>query len=229
MMKFIGIFLTLISITFGQTGTKPANPPGKLPPGVPAAPTVVAGREEISGRTYSNPSLGFEITFPEGWIIAGDDLTAEAKKSGIDLSLKAPDDFGAVSRIRLDRSLKNVSMLVAAYRSVSGAANSAVVRVSLENLSPNPQIKDAVDYFDAIRNEYRKMNLPEDFRYSETQAERLGKQQFAFLDLSNKAGKKRLYATVRRGYAILFSLSYSREDDLQAIRRVFAEGNFALK
>jgi hypothetical protein len=215
----------IVSAACAQTETKPKT----LPPGVPAAPHVVAGQEKISGRTYSNPALGFEVTFPEGWVISGDDFETEAKKAGIDLGLKAPENIGQVSRVRMDKSLKNVSMLVTAYRPAVAPSKGAIIRISLENLSPNPQIKDAIDYFDAIRNEYAKMSLPADFRYSETQAEQLGKQQFAFLDLSSSAGKKRLYATVRRGYAVMFSLSYTRDEDLQAMRRMLSIGNFSLK
>ena len=219
----------LVSAACAQSVTQPKTPTPSLPPGVPAAPHVVAGQETISGRIYSNPALGFRITFPEGWVISGDDLETEARKAGIDLGLKAPENVGPVGRVRLDKSLKNVSMLITAYRPPAGASGGAIFRVSLENLSPNPLIKDAIDYFDAIRNEYSRMSLPPGFSYSETQAEQLGKQQFAFLDVSSSAGKKRLYATVRRGYAVLFSLAYTRDEDLQAMRRMLTAGNFALK
>jgi hypothetical protein len=73
------------------------------------------------------------------------------------------------------------------------------------------------------------MKLPSDFKYSETQAEQLGSHQFAFLDASSNAGKKRLYATVRKGYAILFSLSYTKDEDLAVLREVLRNGNFALR
>ncbi len=231
MTRSIYIFLLItvtVSLACSQTAPKPKPPPA-LPPGVPAAPQVVASQDRLSGRTYSNPSLAFSVTFPEGWVISGNDLEAEAKKAGIDLDLKAPEGIGEVSRVRLDKSLKNVSILATAFRAANAPAKGAVIRISLENLSLNPQIKDAVDYFDAIRSEYARMRLPADFKYSETQAEQLGKHQFAFLDLYSTAGKKRLYATVRRGYAVLFTLSYTNDEDLQAMRRMLSEGNFALK
>lgn len=231
-MRYIYVLLLTIatvSAACAQNTTKPKTRATKLPPGVPAAPHVVAAQDGVSGRTYSNRALGFEVTFPDGWVISGDDFETEVKKAGIDLDLKAPENIGQVSRVRLDRSLKNVSILATAYRPAGGAPKGAVARISLENLSPNPHIKDAIDYFDAIRNEYSRMNLAADFKYSETQAEQLGKQQFAFLDLSSNAGKKRLYATVRRGYAVLFTVSYTRDEDLQAMRRMLSTGNFLLK
>jgi hypothetical protein len=103
------------------------------------------------------------------------------------------------------------------------------MRVSAEDLSTVPQVKDAVDYFDLMRKTFQSMKLPADFRYSETQAERLGKKQFAFLDVSSKAGKKRMYSTVRDGHAIMFTLSYLRDEDLQTMRQILADGDFGLK
>jgi len=110
-----------------------------------------------------------------------------------------------------------------------GSADKAIVRISIEDLRPNPQIKDAIDYFDAMRVQFRSLTLPADFEYSETKAEQLGKWQFAYLDSSSKAGKKRLYATVRKGYAILFSLSYTKDEDLETLRQVLKDGDFALR
>lgn len=232
MMRSIGFLLILYSFAIAiaaQTKTAPKTVVAK--PAIPKVVPVKAAADggAVSGRTYTNRSLGFEITFPDTWLIPGDDFETEMRKAGFDLGLKAPANVGAVNRAKLDRALKQVTILVTAYRSLPGSADNAIVRVSLEDLGANPQIKDAVDYFDAMRNQFKAMTLPADFKYSETQAERLGRWQFAFLDSSSKAGKKRLYATVRRGYAILFSLSYSKDEDLQTLREVLRDGNFYLK
>jgi len=200
-----------------STGSKPAS-----------AAKPVSEKGIVNGRTYTDKSLGFSITFPETWSIAGDDFEAEMKKKGYDLSLKAPAQLTPGSKAKLDRALTHVSVLVTAYRSEAGFANNAIMRVSVEDLSSQPQIKDAVDYFDAVRQSYKTMLLPPDFKYSDTQAEKLGKKAFAFLDTSNKAGKKRLYATVRNGKAILFTLSYVSDEDLKAMRDVLSSGDFSL-
>jgi hypothetical protein len=101
--------------------------------------------------------------------------------------------------------------------------------VSAEDLILKPQVRDAVDYFDLMRAMFSTMKLPADFKYSETEAEQLGRHQFAFLDISTNAGKKRMYATVRNRTAIMFTLSYTSDDDLQTLRRVLTVGNFSLK
>jgi hypothetical protein len=234
MMKLPGLFLAataLATAAFAQSGTTkkvgaktPATPVAAKQP---ASATIDKGT--VAGRTYANRSLGFEVTFPDTWLIPGDDFEAEMKKAGFDLSLKAPAAVPIADRAKINRALKQVTVAVTAYRSLPGSDENAIVRISLESLAAIPQIKDAVDYFDAMRNQFKTITLPKDFQYSETQAEQLGSRQFAFLDSSSKAGKKRLYATVRRGYAILFSLSYTREEDLQALRQMLTQGNFNLR
>jgi hypothetical protein len=238
MKKFIWILLISVAaaaIGFGQpVKSRPTNPSASTPPSgeIPAIVPVAEGtslRGLVSGRTYTNKPLGFEVTFPVTWLIPGDDFEEEMKKAGFDLSLSPPPSVTGVDRAKMNEALQQVSIVLTAYRSMPGSADNAIVRISLEDLRTAPQIKDAVDYFDAIRAQFKAMKLPLDFKYSETQAEQLGKHQFGFLDSSSKAGKKRLYATVRGRYAILFSISYNKDEDLQVLRRVLSEGNFALK
>lgn len=235
MKNFSVVIVSIIALcgaAFAQKAAirpkSPAKPASSLPAGVPAA----AGREKdepLAGRTYTNKDFAFEITFPTTWLIPGDDFEAEMKKAGFDLSLSPPSGLSGVDRARMNKALQQVKILLTAYRSMPGSADNAIVRISAEDLSVNPQIRDAVDYFDAMRAQFRSMKLPADFKYSETGAEKLGKQQFGYLDSSSNAGKKRLYATVRSGHAILFSISYSKDEDLQALRRVLSDGNFSLK
>lgn len=209
-----------------KTSSKPAAARTK-----PADKTVIAddAKGSVSGRTYSNRKFGFEITFPDTWLIPGDDFEQFMKSQGFDLTLKAPDSLTASGKAKVNAALKKVTMLVTAFRSMPGTADNAIMRVSAEDLTAQPQIKDAVDYFDAMRSSLKTLKLPLDFHYSDTQAEKLGPMQFAYLDTSSSAGKKRMYATVRKGSAILFTLSYSLPEDLAAMRRVLEEGNFDLK
>ena len=223
------IILLSSALCFSQprsrTTARPAPKP--TPAIVPVKPSVDMGT--VSGRTYTNQTFNFEVTFPDTWLIPDSDFEAYMKKQGFDLSLKAPDSLPPASKTTLNQAIKRVNILLTAYRSMPGTADNAIVRISVEDLSANPQIKDAVDYFDAIRAMYATMKLPADFKYSETQAEKLGTKQFGFLDASSTAGKKRMYATVRDGFAIMFTLSYSDAADLATFRQVLEGGNFNLK
>src|SRR5688572_5444753 len=236
MMRSFGLIavgLVACNIALGQTTAgkkRTAAKPASTKPAAAKQPAPAAiDKGLVSGRTYTNWSLGFEVTFPDTWFIPGDDFEAEMKKAGYDLSLKVPPTVPTADRAKMNRALKHVTIAMTAFRSMPGSTENAIVRVTLESLAANPQIKDAIDYFDAMRNQFKTMTLPKDFKYSETQAEQLGRWQFAFLDSSNSAGKKRLYATVRKGYAVLFSLSYTKDEDLDVFRKVLSEGNFAFK
>ncbi|MFZ1699816.1 MAG: hypothetical protein WBO10_06755 [Pyrinomonadaceae bacterium] len=230
-----GIILILAAAitTAAQTKPKPKATPAKVPAVVPVWPGTTAiakkdiDRGSVSGRTYTHNTLGFEVTFPDTWLIPGDDFEAYMKSQGFDLELKAPDSLPASARAKVNAAVKQVDILLTAYRSMPGSAENAIVRISVEDLSANPQIKDAVDYFDAVRTMYATMRLLADFKYSETQAEKLGAMQFGFLDTSSKAGKKRMYATVRKGVAVMFTISYTRDADLETLRQVLTYGNFS--
>jgi hypothetical protein len=129
-----------------------------IPASVPVQKVIKTGR--VNGNTYTDPVFEFEITFPDIWHIAGDDFEKELKKHGIDLSLKAPDALPISARTKVDRAVKNVEILFTAYRATTGSTEMAIVRASAEDLSGQPQIKDAVDYFDAVRATYESLKLP---------------------------------------------------------------------
>jgi hypothetical protein len=194
----------------------------------PAAKSAV-DKGEIAWKTYTNKTFNFAITLPETWLIPGDDFEEFVKKQGFDLSLEAPKAASEIVQSRLDQAASRVHLLLTAYKMMPGSNENAILRVSVEDLKPLPQIKDAVDYFDLMRETFKAVKLPPDFKYSETQAERLGKMQFGYLDTSNSAGKKRMYATVRNGYAVMFTLTYNNAEDLETMKTVLAKGNFRLQ
>ncbi|MEP7213179.1 MAG: hypothetical protein ABI791_08900 [Acidobacteriota bacterium] len=213
------------------TPTPVPSIPKAAPPIAPQAPAEVpvktaTANNEGSGNVYRNSDYGFQITFPADWRITSDDFGEYARSQGFDLSLKAPDALTDVNKVRINRALKNVTVLLTAFRSVEGVKDAAILRISVEDLTIVPQVRDGVDYFDLMRSQFSTLNLPADFRYSETQAEKLGRKQFAFIDTSTSAGKKRLYATVRGRKAIMFTLSYRTDADLQSMRQILAAGDF---
>jgi hypothetical protein len=209
----VGLLLT--SSSFAQTKAKVT----KFPAGVPVKETgveVTGGR--VEERTYSNKKFGFEITVPQNWFIGAADFEKVLKSNGHDISVD----------LATSKASRSIDILMTAFRS-EASNGGAILRVTSEDLKLNPQIRDAVDYFDAITAAYASAKLPPDFVYSSTKAEKLGAKQFAYLDTSSNAGKKRMYATVKNGFAVMFTLSYTSDDDLQTLRRILETGNFALK
>ena len=221
------LFVFFFSCFAVDAQTKPKVKPRPKVAKTVANPVIDEGK--VVGRTYSNATFGFEVTFPDTWLIPDKDFEAFMKSQGFDLSLNAPDSLPPASKAAVNQAIKRVNVLLTAYRSMPGSTDNAIVRISVEDLSLNPQIKDAVDYFDAIRAMYAKMKLPKDFTYSATQAEKLGNTQFGFIDADSSAGKKRMYATVRNGFAILFTLSYKLDADLFTLPEILSGAKFTSK
>lgn len=195
-----------------------AQKPKAFPPGVPVKDTgLEAAGGHVDGRTYENKKFNFRITVPDDWFVAGPDFERILKENGHDLGTEA-----------ITRSGRPFDVLLTAFRS-DKIRSGAVLRVTAENVTSYPQIRDAVDYLDAITAVYASVQLPSDFTYSAVKAEALGSHQFAYLDTTASAGKKRMYVTVRNGWAVMFTLSYFNESDLQAVRDMLAQGEFAAR
>lgn len=231
MRLFAAIIVLLLTVSFAvpqkrRTSTK------KLPTSIPVKPGTEV-REAIkkldsgsvTGRTYINPTLSFQVTFPDSWLIPGPDFEDYMKSAGVDLHTINSEALGPVAKKQF---AKNVTVLLTAYRSMPGTPDKTFVLIAAENLSAVPQIKDAVDYIDVVRQSLLKAKLPAGFKVQETDAEKLGAMQFAFLDTSSGTQKRRLYATVRQGYALLFTISYVNDEDLATARNVLATGDFFL-
>ncbi len=225
----ICFILFLAMLAAAQVKPRPRPTPTPVQKSVRTVALADPDKGILKGKTYSNKKYGFQVVFPDTWLVPDDDYEAFMKARGFDLSLKAPKSLTPAGQARMNQALKNIKTLVTAYRSMPFTPKNSTMQVSIEDLSLNPQIGDAVDYFDAMRSSFKSMRLPEDFKFSETQAEKLGAMQFGYIDTSTKGDKKRMYATVRNGHAILFTLTYAEDDDLTTMRQVLEQGNFDFK
>jgi hypothetical protein len=234
MKKFFILLLTLTAVSLsasGQTKSPVARPSAK--PAVRAVPAtdLPVPTGTVTGRTYTDRGLGFEITFPDTWLIAGDDFIGYMKAKGFDLTPRPPKAADLASQGKVNADFKRLRILLTAYRSLPGTAENGVVRIaaeSIRSLNTNRPVTDAVDYVDLMRSQLAAVRMPASFKYSETQAEKLGNNQFAYIDTSQGEVKTRVYVTVRNGYAILFSLDYFLDSDLETFRDFLARANFAL-
>jgi hypothetical protein len=236
-MKIFGsIVIAMMAITmhvFAQSTSLPSKLPAKSISAASTAPTVApVDHGIVSGRTYSNKTFGFAITFPDTWLIADDQYLVYMRSRGVDLTPKPPKAASALAQGQLDAAFKRVTVLISAYRSPPGSRENSVLLVAVEDVrhvNTSRPVKDAVDYIDLLRSTFQLAEMPADFSYTETQAEKLGSHQFAFLDTSGREGKSRLYATVRNGFAILFILNYTADEDLDTFRDTLARASFSVK
>jgi len=234
MKKFFILLISLAAVSVSSNGQTKAPVKGPAPKpavrAVAADPPVPTGT--VDGRTYTDKGLGFEITFPDTWLVAGDDFIGYMKAKGFDLTPRPPKAADLASQGKVNADFKRLKILLTVYRSLPGTAENAVARIAAENirsLNTNRPVTDAVDYVDLMRSQLSAVRMPASFKYSETQAEKLGNNQFAYIDTSQGEVKTRVYVTVRNGYAILFSLDYFSDSDLETFRDFLARANFALK
>lgn len=229
-MKNLAFILALLALISGSAYSQKRRVAGRTAKSAAAAPAAKTAIDEgdISFRTYSNETFNFSVTFPDTWVIPDNDFEAYMKSQGYDLSLKAPTGISAAAKGKIKRDIQKLTVLLTAYKKIPGMDENAIVRISVESLKSAPLVKDAVDYIDAIRLSYKTMQLPKGYKYSETEAEKLGKMQFAYLDSETPDDKRRMYATVRNGYALLFTITYTDKDDLEVLRKMLSDGNFAL-
>lgn len=228
MKNLVNVFILVVLVSgISHAQRTPVKRTRPAPVKTSPAPSIDPGK--VTFRTYSNTTLNFSVTFPESWIIPDISMEAYVKTQGVDLNPMMPSVLLQSTKNQIIRNTKRVSILLTAYKKVPGMAGNSVVRIAVEDLKAFPRIKDAVDYMDAMRGTYRSMQLPAGFNYSETQAEQLGKKQFAFLDIETKDDKRRLYATVKSGQALIFSVTYNEKEDLEVLRQVLTNGNFKLK
>lgn len=107
MKKSLILVLIALSAALYASAQKPR--PRSTPASVPAKPSVDKGK--VSGRTYTNNTFKFEVTFPDTWLIPDDDFEAYMKKQGFDLSLKAPDSLAPATRTQVNKALQKVTIL----------------------------------------------------------------------------------------------------------------------
>jgi len=238
-MRIVFISMVLVAVTAlaasAQTKrtAQAANPRSTTAPPVSiTAPAPFFDRGKISGKTYTNRTLGLTITFPDFWTVADNEFKTYVKSKGVDLTPKPAKAVNAADQAKLNADFKRLTFLMTAYRSLPGTQQNATAHIAVEDvrkLNTDRPVKDAVDYIDLVRLQVSQIKLPAGYTYSDTKAEKLGNNQYAYLDSTDKGDKTRLYVTVRRGYAILLSIVYSADDDLETFRDVLARASFTSK
>ena len=213
MRKLFILILLLVSFSINLTAQKAKPTPPKRPaPQAKMQPAIDFG--EIIDRSYTNFFFGFKLTFPESWFVNTVENDADLKNAKINFDIKTP---------------KNTKNILNAFKFQEKLGVTSVFTVSAEDLDDFPNIKDAVDYFDAMRQTFKVVKLSPDFKYSETNAEKINNRQFAYLDISTDKSKKRLYATVKNGFAVIFTLTYNDDGGLETMKNILAEGDFEQK
>lgn len=217
------LFLLITAAAFSLTVSAQTKARPKAVPKVAAA--VELDKGTIEDGQYTNKYFGISFQLPENWDVQEEIVNKIIKDRGAK-SLKAKTAAGQKA---LNQASNRVTVAVTAFKSPLGSDNNASFVLSFEDLRPVPTVKDAVDYLQLMVTTLKQVQLPPGMNYSEIQAEKLGTRQFGFIEINRKEATQRMYVTVKKNYAIFFVFTYNDAADLETMRTMLANGNFALK
>lgn len=234
-MKKNPVLIFTVIALFSLTGhvfaqSKKAVPPTRSAPAAPAETSRNDARTNFSGffdgSTYKNKFFGLKITVPESWIIQESVTNREIKRLGGD-SVKGKNEQ---TEKALDAAIERLTVLFTASKDILGMGNNAIMIFSAEKAPPAMQIRNGEDYMRLTVQSFKRVQLPPDFKYSETiSSEKLGNETFYSLDIQRTGYKQRFYATARKGYSLFFTLTYITEADLETMKTVIRDSDFAWK
>ena len=212
---------------YGQTTytVKPPKPAAEPPkPLAEIIETQVRGR--VESNTYKNEFFGLKFAFPENWIVQGPAVGEAIKSAGSDAS---KGKTAAVDKA-IDKALSRTVVLFTVSKDIMGIADNALFLASAEPSTPLTQFRNGTDYLRISLQTMKQMQLPPDFKYSETiQSETFGRESIPYIQIERLGFRQRIYAIHRRGYAVFFTLSYITETDLNTMRDIFRNGDLAFK
>jgi hypothetical protein len=224
--------ITLFSLTGGvfAQNKKPVSGEVKTGSASAAAPAAPSVQTDFFGafeaNTYKNKFFGVKITVPEKWVVQESEVNKAIKQIGSE-AVKGKNE---VSEKALDDAMQRLTVLFTASRDILGMRNNAVMIFSAEKAPPLVPFRNGEDYLRLNLQSFKKLQLPPDFKYSETLvAEKLGNETFYYLEIQRTGYKQRMYATARKGYALFFTVSYIDDEDLEAIRNTLRNSDFSWK
>ena len=181
---------------------------------------------EVEGNTYQNKFFGVKLNIPEPWLIQESEVNDAIKELGSEMVT------GKTSQTQKSykAAVQRLTVLFTASKDILGIENNATFILSAEKSTPLVQIRNGQDYLRFNIQSFKKLQLPPDFKYSETiKSEKFGNETFYYLDVERATYWQRFYAIHRKGYSLFFTLTYSSEKDLETMKGILRNSDFAWK
>jgi len=181
----------------------------------------------IKDSVYTNNFFGISLTLPTDWIIQN----REFFKKTIEVGAEAITGTDENMKVAFDAAKLNIVPLFAVSKHEAGAPvdsnpnlNSLAERIHLA-----PGIKKGTDYLFHTRKfmeaSQMKVSFPND-----TTSISLGGREFGVMDVEmNMMGatlKQKHYATVMKGYALQFVITYTKDEELPALQTILDSMKF---
>lgn len=208
-----------------STDSNPVSPPDT---GAATAPTKM-DYGVIIDSVYRNDYLGMSLPLPEGWQVQGEAAVKQKVESGEEAlpgkeTLSGEDkNFQAAP----DAADQSSLVLLTIFRYPLGAQveyNPSAVWVA-EKVELYPGIQTGKDYLLNVKKIMESSQVQFQFN-KEIYTEALGVVSFDILETQVNIAKttvyQRYYATIRKGYAISFVISYTSEDEAKMLEDILA-------
>ncbi len=175
----------------------------------------------FEGNTYTNEYFGLSFTVPDGWTIATKDEMKQIFQAGADAI--GSDDEETEKKLKLAEA-KTLYLAYALKHPLDYADGfNPNINAVCENLSvAGLVIKTSGDYMDAaIKNLASAM---EGYTFSDAQTKTIAGAEFsvvdAVLDYSGVEIKQQLVCTLKNNYAILFTLTYLEDAEMDELQKI---------
>ncbi len=181
---------------------------------------------KVEGSAYKNKFFGIKLNLPESWLIQETQINNSIKQAGSKIAT------GKTSQMQeaLDDAMQRLTVLLTASKDILGIENNATMIFSAEKSAPLVQIRNGQDYLRLNIQTLKKMQLPPDYKFSETiKSEKFGTETFYSLDIERANYKQRFYAIQRKGYSLFFTLSYFTNEDLETMKASIRNSDFSWK
>ena len=219
------IVLTLVSAVLGQTTGKAPSVKGQsTTKSLNISSQNFLGVNE--GQVYSNKYFRLRLTAPDGWLVQQREVGIAIKNLG----KRTVTGKSAQMQKALNDASSRVTVLLTVSKDIMGMPNNSTLILSAEKTPPLLQVRNGRDYLRFNIETFKKVKLPEDFKYSENiEAEKFGTETLYYLQITRSFGSQRVYAFARNGYALFFTLTYTSDEELDTLRNIFATADLSWK
>lgn len=210
-----------------RAGAPQAGRPSPPPPPKPM-PKADVGPGRLEGDSFAHDYFGISFTIPQDWVVQSADDKLALMNEGARLT---ESTAGERQKAQIAAATQRTNFLLGLFKyapSRPAADFNAHLAFMVERV-PTAVVKTGADYMNmslmTLRSTGAKMEPVGPVR-----TETLGGAAFAATDvrmtLPTGAVAQKFYATVRRGYALIFIYSYSDEGDLETFEEVLQSVRF---
>lgn len=170
---------------------------------------------EIKNDRYTNKYFGFSLSVPPSWSIQDNEANEKIMKKGRENIANGDEDLEeAMEASQLD-VLNLLTMFEQPVGTNVDSYNPSFACVA-EKISNAPQIKTGKDYLSSTKKLLQNSNMPYEFS-KEIYSKKISNKGIDVMEASVKYDdlviKQKFYATIIKGYAIGFVISYTSEEE----------------